>query len=139
MGTRMPIKFLIGLSFAVVLLATDSIATSAAAGTCRKNTREIALGRGNVLQLKDYVCRNDRDPRTQVRVQFQRLSGLAAGALLYSGRAPWTSALYGKHRIVSNGVLGEYRNLIRQFGSAVRAKDHGSGDQIRVRLFGQYT
>src|SRR5262249_40899018 len=101
------------------------------AGTCRKDAREINRSDDKVVQLGGYVCRSDRDPLAQVRVEFQRLSGLAAGALLNNGSAPWTATLYGKYRIVDNEVLKEYRTLLTRFGSAVRAKHAG---EITVSL-----
>lgn len=119
----MPLKLVMGLGFALALTTGAAVVTDAHAGTCRKDAREISLSKDNVVRLNDYLCRSDRDPQAEVRVQFQRLSGLAAGALLNSGTAPWHEVLYGKHRIVSNDVLKEYRNLITRFASAVRAKE----------------
>jgi len=120
---------------AALCLAFFSTGThEALAGTCRKDAREVRLGQDSVIRLSEYQCRSDRDPQAQVRVQFQRLSGLAAGALLNSGAAPWHDVLYGKYRIVSNDVLKEYRALLGRFGTAVRAKDGGGGEEIAINI-----
>jgi hypothetical protein len=126
-------RFLALLIVIVLVTLGDGTYSVGHSGTCRKDTREVAL-KDNVLKLKDYVCRSDRDPQTQIRIQFQRLSGLAPGALLNGGAAPWQSVLYGEHQIVGNDVLNEYRNLLTRFGSPVRAKDNGGGEEIAINL-----
>ena len=123
----MSLKLVTGLTVVIALLVFESAVAGVSAGTCRKDGREISVSKKNVVRLSDYVCRSDRDAASAVRIQFQRLSGLAAGALLNSGSTPWDRALYGKYRIAENDVLKEYRNLIARFGSAVRAKNIAGG------------
>jgi hypothetical protein len=130
----MPLRFAslvcVGLALTAILAAT----LEASAGACLKNAREIKLNKDNVVRLSDYLCRSDRDAQATVRVQFQRLSGLAAGALLHGGTAPWQRTLYGKYQIADNEVLREYKNLLARFGHAVRERDAGGGENVAVDL-----
>jgi hypothetical protein len=112
----------------------NSIATQSIAGGCLKDTRRIPLDKKNVAKLSDYLCRSEADPQTRVRVQFQRLRGLAPGVLLSGGSAPWVSAFYGKYRVVGNEIQQEYQNLITRFGSPVRNKDEGGGESIALTM-----
>jgi hypothetical protein len=133
-NANMPLRFAnllcAGFAFAAVLAAT----LEASAGGCLKNAREIKLNNDNVVRLSDYLCRSDRDAQGAARVQFQRLSGLAAGALLNGGTAPWQRTLYGNYKIANNEVLREYKNLLARFGHAVRERDAGGGENIAVNL-----
>lgn len=125
------LKFIVGLGIAVA--SVDGFILSANAGTCQKEAREVRLGKDNVVRLSNYLCRSGLDAR--IRVQFQRLTGLAAGALLNDGTMPWTSAIYGeRYRIISNDVLTEYKSLLTRFGSAVKEKDRGGGEDIGIFL-----
>ncbi len=116
---------------AAILLVSTGVA---AAGGCVKDTRQISLDRKNVARLSDYLCTSDHDPQTRLRVQSQRLSGLAAGVVLNGGTAPWLAALYGKYQVVNNDVLKEYKTLIGRFGSPVRSVHEGAGEGLYVRL-----
>jgi hypothetical protein len=124
-------------SFSVSLLMAAVAALSAgaaAAGGCLKDTRQIKVDQANVARLLGYLCTSDQDAQTRVRVQFQRLSGLATGVVLNGGSAPWLSALYGSYQVADNDVLKEYKTLISRFGSAVREIDQGGGESIYLGL-----
>lgn len=128
-------------SFSASLLVAAVVVTvsagAAAAGGCLKDTRQTKVDRANVVRLLGYFCTSDRDAQTRVRVQFQRLSGLATGVVLNGGAAPWLSALYGNYQIVNNDVFKEYKKLMSLFGSAVREADEVSSkfkDAIRLNL-----
>jgi hypothetical protein len=108
------------------------------ASTCRDESRNTTLSKGNDVKLSTYSCRGERDNQAQVRVQVQRLSGSAPGALLNGGASPWTSPLYGKHRILINDVLKEYKYLFEHFGSAVEEKNDGDiSMQLTVTMPGK--
>lgn len=115
-------------TIATVTAFLIAFAGPALAGGCLKDTRQIKVGGANAVRLSDYLCRSDQDPQTRLRVQFQRLSGLAPGVVLNGGSAPWLGALYGKFQVADNDVLKEYRTLITRFGSAVRSVDVGEGE-----------
>jgi hypothetical protein len=123
--------------FIISLLVTAIVAFSARpaeAGGCLKDTRQTKVDQANAARLLDYLCTSEQDAQTRVRVQFQRLSGLATGAVLNGGSAPWLSALYGNYKVADNEVLKEYKTLISRFGSAVREVDQGGGDSIYLGL-----
>ena len=107
---------------------------AAAAGGCLKDTRQTKVDQANVARLLGYLCTSDQDAQTRVRVQFQRLSGLATGVVLNGGSAPWLSALYGNYQVADNDVLKEYKTLMSRFGSAVREVDQGGGESIYLGL-----
>jgi hypothetical protein len=124
-------------SFSVLLLVAAVVvalsAGAAAAGGCLKDTRRTKVGQGHVALL-GYLCTGEQDAQTRVRVQFQRLSGLATGVVLSGGSAPWLSALYGNYQVADNDVLKEYKTLMSRFGSAVREVDQGGGEAIYLGL-----
>src|SRR5262249_2160909 len=103
-------------SFSVLPLVVAAVvalsAGTAAAGGCLKDTRQTKVDQAHVARLLDYLCTGDRDAQTRVRVQFQRLSGLASGVVLNGGSAPWLSALYGNYQVADNDVLKEYKTLM---------------------------
>src|SRR4051812_23813993 len=121
----MPRKLVAGLGAIILFVAAATTLTNAYAATCRNDPSKVTLSKGKVIQLSTYSCRSDRDSQIRIRVQVQRLTELAPGALLNGGTMPWTDALYGRYRIFSNDVLSEYRQLIAKFGSAVRHRDAG--------------
>src|SRR5262245_23215010 len=84
-GAQMSTKSLAGLSLVLVLTAFGLVDTDAHAGTCQKDTREITFSKSEVIRLNEYSCRSDHDSQVEVRIQFQRLSGLAPGSLLNGG------------------------------------------------------
>ncbi len=122
------------VSFLVAAVVVALSAGAATAGGCLKDTRQTKVGQGNVARLLGYLCTSDQDAQTRVRVQFQRLSGLATGVVLNGGSAPWLSALYGNHQVADNDVLKEYKTLMSRFGSAVREVDQGGGESIYLGL-----
>ncbi len=122
------------VSFVVAAIAALSAETAAAAGGCLKDTRQTKVDQANVARLLDYLCTSNQDAQTRVRVQFQRLSGLATGVVLNGGSAPWLSSLYGNYQVVNNDVLKEYKTLIDRFGSAARKVDQASGEILSLRL-----
>src|SRR5215203_255601 len=124
----MGLRFTISAAAALIIVS----AGPALAGGCLKDTRQIKVQGSNAVRLSDYLCRSDQDAQTRLRVQFQRLSGLAPGVVLNGGSAPWLDALYGKFQVVDNDVLKEYRTLITRFGSAIRNVD--SEGEIMLRL-----
>src|SRR5262245_40157275 len=112
----------------VVLAATAIILAlavnwPAVAGQCLKDQREIKLDKDNVVRLRDYRCRLDRDPTAALRVQFQRLTDSPAGVLLLGGEAPLFNELYGTRKVLDNEVLREYKALVQRFGEATRYRD----------------
>ena len=127
------LAMVLAVGFAVA--AVDAVIVDAHAGTCRKDAREIRLRKDSVIRLSDYRCRSDRDAQAQIRVQFQRLTGLVPGALLNGGSSPWSAILYGAHpRILSNATLTEYKDMLTRFGAAVKEKDGGGGENIAISL-----
>src|SRR5262245_7107409 len=131
---------LVSVALVIALISVDAVAATATAGPCRKGTHNVAISKGNALRLSDYVCSSDRDAQTKVRVEFQRLSEVAAGALLNSGSAPSISTLYGKYRVADNDVLKEYRSLITRFGSAVQWINEGvegTAFALKIKMPGQ--
>lgn len=128
---RLP-SFSASLLVAAVVVASS--AGAAAAGGCLEDTRQTKVDEANVAQLLGYLCTSDQDAQTRVRVQFQRLSGLATGVVLNGGSAPWLSALYGNYQVADNDVLKEYKTLMSRFGSAVQEVDQGGGDAIHLGL-----
>src|SRR5215813_7417369 len=91
-----------------VAFLLGSITTESLAGGCLKDSRQIRLDKQNSTKLSDYLCRPEAYPQARIRVQFQRLHGLAPGALLNSGSAPWVRSFYGTYRVLGNEVLREY-------------------------------
>jgi hypothetical protein len=128
----LPRSFIV--SFVVAAIAALSAEAAAAAGGCLKDTRQTKVDQANVARLLDYLCTSNQDAQTRIRVQFQRLSGLATGVVLNGGSAPWLSSLYGNYQVVNNDVLKEYKTLIDRFGSAVRKVDQASGEGLSLRL-----
>ena len=128
--------------FSVLLLMAAIVvalsAGAAVAGGCLKETRQIKVDQAHVARLLGYLCTSDQDAQTRVRVQFQRLSGLASGVVLNGGSAPWLSALYGNYQVADNDVLKEYKTLMSRFGSAVREVDQGGGDAIYLGSAGDH-
>ena len=122
------------VSFFAAAVVVALYAGAAAAGGCLKDTRQTKVDQANVARLLGYLCTSDQDAQTRVRVQFQRLSGLATGVVLNGGSAPWLSALYGNYQVADNDVLKEYKTLTSRFGSAVREIDEGGGDAIHLGL-----
>ena len=100
------------VSFFAAAVVVALSAGAAAAGGCLKDTRQTKVDQSNVARLLGYLCTSDQDAQTRVRVQFQRLSGLATGVVLNGGSAPWLSALYGNYQVANNDVLKEYKTLI---------------------------
>jgi methyl-accepting chemotaxis protein len=115
---RYQTAFQVILAVLAVLLSVFPL-VPANAGQCLRNIRDVKLSGGSA-PLREYRCRLDGDPAASLRVEFQRLNEMAAGVLLMGGSAPWFDRLYGKHRVVDNDVLQEYRMLIQQFGTPTR-------------------
>jgi hypothetical protein len=129
-GASVLIKFVLRLSVTTIFIGA-SASIGAHAGGCLKDAREVRLNKESVVRLSEYLCRSDNDAQAQVRVQFQRLTGLAGGALLNGGNMPWTTTLYGNQRqIVSNDALLEYRNLLTRFGSQVKERYRGADERF---------
>src|SRR5215211_2304442 len=124
----------LSVSFLVVAVVAALSANSAVAGGCLKDTRRFKVDQAKVARLLDYLCTSDQDAQTRVRVQFQRMSGLAPGVVLHGGSAPWLPALYGNYQVAENDVLKEFKTLMGQFGSAVREVDQGGGERTFVGL-----
>jgi len=107
---------LCGLLATPFALAATSMPASA--GQCIENIRKIEKAfdnDGDPLQAKDYLCRT-QDGRSIARVQFERLSGAEAGALLAGEGKPWFAERIGDLQIVKNEVWREYKALIDRFG-----------------------
>jgi hypothetical protein len=120
------------VSFLVAGVIIGLSAGAARAGGCLRDTRQSKVDQTNVARLLGYLCTSDLDVQTRIRVQFQRLSGLATGVVLNGGSSPWLPTLYGNYQVANNDVLKEYKTLMSRFGSAVRQVYQGGESDLAL-------
>ncbi len=127
--------------------AAGQIPGQAIASQCLVDHREITLGRdieGNqaVIRLREYVCRLEGGAPL-VKVQFHRLSDVAANVLVTNRLPPALKSIFGQYRLVRNSTLHAYNSLLDQFGfsevrpemtMAVAVPPGGAGTKTPMRL-----
>ena len=105
--------FVCGMSLGIVTAMT----VSAGAG-CLASTREIAFSDGSA-KMKVYSCSLSEGGEPVLQVEFDRLSEAAAGSLVEGSPNKELKKLYGKWRILRNGVFNEARSLFDGYGKKI--------------------
>jgi hypothetical protein len=108
---------------AIMILPLDY----ASAADCAKDHREVRLN-ADVLRLREYTCRTANEV---VRVQFHRLSNMAASLLLNRTNIQWIRVLFGTHKMVENAVGGEFKLLLSRYGFTSLSDNYG-GESVLV-------
>lgn len=90
----------------------------AAAGQCLVDFRQVAIAGGKSVNLRDCYCRSGRSSGgPSVRVQFHRLTDVAAAALLDRALPDRLERVLGRPRTIDASVLREFKILTHKFGS----------------------
>lgn len=96
---------------------------SPAAAACLADTREINLGGENAVRTAQYVCGYGEDADQKLRVEFHRLSDVAAGAILAGQTPEALKPILGDPRLIKNEAGDAYRSLLDRFGTTIES-DH---------------
>lgn len=112
---------LVSISIALGLLLCCSAARPAVADGCVQSVRTVKFPDGSA-RVKSYVCTLGKAKKPQIRVEFYRLSVLAAGSLVHGTPNPDLERMFGTPQLVDNAVGAEVKLLFDQFGSKSEAE-----------------
>jgi hypothetical protein len=104
---------------------------SAAHATCAEDTRRVELDRNNVVRLRSYDCRADE---VRLKVEFHRLSDVAAGLVVARRPSPLLVKTLGSLRIIENSIFKSYMDLLNRFGVTVNLTREEYGTHAELRL-----
>jgi hypothetical protein len=87
---------------------------------CDEDFRSVRLSNNEAVRLRTFVCRADTSGSSpSIRVEFHRLSDMAASALVARGTSTNITGTLGSPKVIENAVFNTYASLLRQFGSIV--------------------
>ncbi len=99
---------------ALVFLA----ATSLSRADCVQDFRKVALDQKAVVPLKSYLCKvGSPQSAAQIRVEFDRLSDLAASLTISGKSSTQLTKTFGAIKIIDNDVSRTYAELVKRFGT----------------------
>jgi hypothetical protein len=102
------------LAFAGLLLL---IVHGPARADCVEEPRQVKLGESNNRQLKAYRCGTEPGQKgTQLRIEFHRLSPMAASLVVGQNASALVRATFGSPKVLRNEVFDHYADLLKQFG-----------------------
>src|SRR5262245_44772651 len=103
----------------VLMLGLSTLAGPTFANAqCKEDPRPLHSYATSV-RLKSFLCRAEDGQSPQVRVEFHRLSEVAASMLVSNRASPELHSLIGSPAIVDNDVKTTYADLLEQFGLAI--------------------
>ena len=110
------------MAVALCVVVAASLYAASAAAECVASYREIGYADGSA-RIKNYVCRTGASAEPTVRVEFNRLSEAAAGALLQGELFPEMKRSFGKLSVLDNPVGAEAKLLFDSFGIRQASSD----------------
>ena len=99
----------------IFVLLSLAAAPTAQAGQCLADIREVSLGPGKSVRLRDFLCRS-ANGNAAIRVQKHRLTDMALHSLLENDAPPALLAAFGRFVVIETPALHEFNNLMSRFG-----------------------
>ena len=106
---------------------------SAASADCVSELRRVVLDKTISVPLKSYRCKTGADQNApQVRIEFHRLSDLAASLVISNTSSTLLKKTFGSMKVVENDISKAYGDLLKQFGTTYEVvKEQG---EVSTRL-----
>lgn len=124
MAARLSTLGMVAFGLAALILPYSD----ALAGQCVPDHRPVQLNSAETVRLREYFCRRDNG-REVVRVQFHRLSSMAASLLLNRTNVFWNSALFGSYQLIENAPAREFKQMLSRFGYTNLSSDY-AGESV---------
>ncbi len=107
--------FLLVLALCLVSM-TLIVPRIASAGQCSLDLRDVDLGAGQLVSLRDYNCRSGATGSSKIRVQYHRMTDLAFSSIIDRSAPPGVARIFGSSQIINTEPFTEYKTVMAKYG-----------------------